>query len=264
MVLPLYLLILCCRAEFWPRDIHRCSAALEGAANILRPFIARDVEYRWRQAHRSSGVAMVHQNPPIPLHRHPIGCSAGRSDRWERRYGNVGAGDSDHSQCLQFAPPTCWRCQLGWAAFERSCSVLPEVASGVSQARNAYSFDRSCKKSDIVRVTIVSPVMELQDRYPPFQLRGKRFGASEDDDPVVNLLTAEQQSRLQRIATLVQIDRSNKLICAEGARCQFVWLVADGVVRISRCSETGRRQVLAFMMSGDMFGFPEEIGRAHV
>jgi CRP-like cAMP-binding protein len=104
--------------------------------------------------------------------------------------------------------------------------------------------------------------MELQDRYPPFQLRGKRFGASEDDDPVVNLLTAEQQSRLQRIATLVQIDRSNKLICAEGARCQFVWLVADGVVRISRCSETGRRQVLAFMMSGDMFGFPE--GGIHV
>jgi CRP/FNR family transcriptional regulator len=107
-------------------------------------------------------------------------------------------------------------------------------------------------------MTLISPVLEQQDRYPPFQLRGRDFAAPEGPASVVNLLTAEQQFRLQQIATLVEFKAGNSVIFAEGARCNFVYLVASGVVRISRCSQAGRRQILAFMMSGDVFGFPED------
>jgi CRP-like cAMP-binding protein len=89
------------------------------------------------------------------------------------------------------------------------------------------------------------------------ELRGFRMERTSRTAHAVNLLTPEQQIRLQSISTLVDIRRGG-LIFGEGSPADFLYSVANGMARISRCSQSGRRQVLAFMMPGDMFGFPEQ------
>jgi len=75
--------------------------------------------------------------------------------------------------------------------------------------------------------------------------------------PIINLLTRSQQSKVRSISTMLDYQRGGRTIFSEGEDAHFVYCVNSGVVRISRCAEGGRRQVLAFMMPGDLFGIPE-------
>jgi len=53
----------------------------------------------------------------------------------------------------------------------------------------------------------------------------------------------------------------NAEIYAEGERSGYVYKVLSGVVRVSKLLPDGRRQISAFHMPGEMFGF--EAGEAH-
>src|SRR6185369_3088843 len=65
-----------------------------------------------------------------------------------------------------------------------------------------------------------------------------------------------EMSCLQRAGTPLKFRRREPLY-SEGEKGQFVYLVEDGIIRVSRSGESGQRQVLAFRVSGDVFGFPE-------
>lgn len=91
----------------------------------------------------------------------------------------------------------------------------------------------------------------------PLEIRALPFEESNGLADAVNVLTAEQQSQLRGIATLVSFRQRNELIAAEGTDASFVYLVVRGLVRISRCCEPGRQQVLAFMKQGDVFGLSQ-------
>ena len=56
---------------------------------------------------------------------------------------------------------------------------------------------------------------------------------------------------------MLEYQRDNSTIFSEGEDAHFVYSVVTGVVRITRHSDSGRRQVLAFMLPGDLFGLPD-------
>ena len=90
------------------------------------------------------------------------------------------------------------------------------------------------------------------------EIRARPFDREKDAPArIENLLTRKQQSNLRTIATVLDFERGNSTILSEGEDAHFVYSIASGVVRISRHSESGRRQVLAFMLPGDLFGLPE-------
>lgn len=72
-----------------------------------------------------------------------------------------------------------------------------------------------------------------------------------------NLLSQKQQAELRGIAVAVEYEHEGTVIFSEGEDARFVYLVADGVIRIGRTSDGGRRQILAFMLPGDLLGLPD-------
>lgn len=100
------------------------------------------------------------------------------------------------------------------------------------------------------------PATLAKARLP--EIRARPFDRERDlSAPIENLLSRKQQSKLRAIATVLDYQRGNNTIFSEGEDAHFVYSVASGVVRISRHSEGGRRQVLAFMLPGDLFGLPD-------
>jgi CRP-like cAMP-binding protein len=94
-----------------------------------------------------------------------------------------------------------------------------------------------------------------EQRFLP-ELRGHSIEGAQSETRIMNLLSPEQQARLANIASLVDV-RTGGLIFGEGNRADFIYAVAAGMVRISRCSASGRRQVLDFVFPGDMLGYHE-------
>lgn len=74
---------------------------------------------------------------------------------------------------------------------------------------------------------------------------------------IENLLSRKEQVEFRKIATVLDYGRAGATVFAEGEDAHFVYSVAAGVVRISRHSDGGRRQVLALMLPGDLFGLPD-------
>lgn len=90
------------------------------------------------------------------------------------------------------------------------------------------------------------------------EIRARHFERGHDaPSEIENLLSQEQQAGFRAIATVLEYRRGGITIFSEGEDAHFVYLVAAGIVRISRHSEYGRRQVLAFMLPGDLFGLPD-------
>ena len=90
------------------------------------------------------------------------------------------------------------------------------------------------------------------------EIRARPFDREKDAPTrIENLLSRKQQANLRTIATVLEFERGNSTIFSEGEDAHFVYSIAAGVVRISRHSESGRRQVLAFMLPGDLFGIPD-------
>jgi CRP-like cAMP-binding protein len=88
------------------------------------------------------------------------------------------------------------------------------------------------------------------------EIRARRFDSAQPQP--VNLLTPESHDLLRSIATLVEFPHGRDVIFDEGDEVSHIYFIASGMVRISRCAASGRRQVIAFLLPGDMFGIPEQ------
>jgi len=90
------------------------------------------------------------------------------------------------------------------------------------------------------------------------EIRARAFDREKDASAQIeNLLSRGQQARFRAIATILDYQRGGSTVFTEGEDAHFIYSVISGVVRISRYSDSGRRQVLALMLPGDLFGFPE-------
>ena len=90
------------------------------------------------------------------------------------------------------------------------------------------------------------------------EIRARPFDRERDPrSQIENLLSGPHQLEFQRISTVLEYSKTAGMIFAEGEDANFVYTVARGAVRICRHSPAGRRQVLALMFPGDLFGLPE-------
>jgi CRP-like cAMP-binding protein len=71
-----------------------------------------------------------------------------------------------------------------------------------------------------------------------------------------NLLSRSEQEQLRRIAAVLNFRRGTTIF-SEGEDARFVYFMDEGIVRISRCAESGHRQILAFRVQGDFLGLPD-------
>jgi CRP-like cAMP-binding protein len=90
------------------------------------------------------------------------------------------------------------------------------------------------------------------------EIRARKIDREHDPKSnIENLLSRKEQNAFREIATVLEYSRGGSTVFAEGEDAHFVYAVAAGVVRISRHSDGGRRQVLALMLPGDLFGLPD-------
>lgn len=73
-----------------------------------------------------------------------------------------------------------------------------------------------------------------------------------------NILSPKDQAELAKIATVLAYPTGGVAIYSEGEDAHFLYLIDDGMVRLSRHLPNGSRQVLGFMWPGDFFGLAEE------
>ncbi len=93
---------------------------------------------------------------------------------------------------------------------------------------------------------------------PSLGLRARRFdGTSVQPAAIRNLLSREEQEHLLQSATTLSYRRGGSIVFSEGEHAGFLYFIEEGIFRISRCAENGRRQILAFRVSGDLLGRPE-------
>jgi CRP-like cAMP-binding protein len=93
---------------------------------------------------------------------------------------------------------------------------------------------------------------------PNLEIRGRPIVGTNVQPPTVrNLLSREEQERLLHNATILVYRRSGTTVFSEGEDAGFLYFIDEGVIRISRCAENGRRQILAFRVPGDLLGRPE-------
>ena len=74
--------------------------------------------------------------------------------------------------------------------------------------------------------------------------------------PEVSSLASDHLAGLYRAATSLKLGGGATLY-SEGEEARFVYLIDEGIVRVSRSAESGQRQILAFRVAGDVFGFPD-------
>lgn len=75
--------------------------------------------------------------------------------------------------------------------------------------------------------------------------------------PLDNLLSPTEQRHLAKIATLLEYQAAGVAIFSEDEDAHFLYLIDDGIVRLSRHLPDGTRQVLGFMWPGDLLGLTE-------
>ena len=72
-----------------------------------------------------------------------------------------------------------------------------------------------------------------------------------------NLLSRKEQDKLLSIAKPIQYPRPGMTIFTSKKEADYVYVIGEGLVRISRVAPNGQRRILAFMVPGDLFGMPE-------
>jgi len=93
---------------------------------------------------------------------------------------------------------------------------------------------------------------------PNLEIRERPIVGTNVQPPAVrNLLSREEQERLLHNATTLVYRRNGTTVFSEGEEAGFLYFIDEGVIRISRCAENGRRQILAFRVPGDLLGRPE-------
>jgi CRP-like cAMP-binding protein len=93
-------------------------------------------------------------------------------------------------------------------------------------------------------------------RWPEIRTRTLCGTIGEPAD-VQNSLSQDEQKRILSIATVLDYPRGGLTVFSEGEDARFIYFVDQGIVRVSRCGENGRRQVIAFRVHGDLLGLPE-------
>jgi CRP-like cAMP-binding protein len=118
----------------------------------------------------------------------------------------------------------------------------------------------------------VGTILELSDKErgstspaghrsngPNLEIRARPIvGANTQQQATRNLFSREEQERLLHNATTLVYRRSGTTVFSEGEAAGFLYFIDEGVIRISRCAENGRRQILAFRVPGDLLGRPED------
>ncbi|HEX3487450.1 MAG TPA: Crp/Fnr family transcriptional regulator [Micropepsaceae bacterium] len=90
------------------------------------------------------------------------------------------------------------------------------------------------------------------------EIRARPFDKISDrPSGIENLLSPKEQQELRNIATVLDYKRGGITIFSEGEDAHFIYAIDEGIVRISRHAENGQRQIMAFMVPGDLFGLPE-------
>ncbi len=98
---------------------------------------------------------------------------------------------------------------------------------------------------------------ETQGRHP--KVIAREFCATEGGSPLLhNLLSSTEQAELAKIATILEYRVGGVAIYSEGEDAHFLYLIDEGVIRLSRHLPNGARQVLGFMWPGDLLGLSEE------
>lgn len=97
----------------------------------------------------------------------------------------------------------------------------------------------------------------LPHRAP--EIRARPFNRKMDrPSQLENLLSPGEQDQLTGISTVLDFRRGGITIFSEGEDAHFIYAVDSGVVRIGRHAVNGQRQILAFMVPGDLFGLPHD------
>jgi CRP-like cAMP-binding protein len=75
--------------------------------------------------------------------------------------------------------------------------------------------------------------------------------------PAENPLSRREQEQMRSISKLLDC-KPGTILYSQAEEARFVYLIAEGIVRINRCDESGHRQVLVFRVAGDFCGIPHE------
>lgn len=98
---------------------------------------------------------------------------------------------------------------------------------------------------------------EPRGRRP--KIIAREFCAADQERPLLgNLLSPAEQAELAGIATVLTYQTGGAPIFSQGEDAHFLYLIDEGVIRISRHLPDGARQVLGFMWPGDLLGLVEE------
>jgi len=89
------------------------------------------------------------------------------------------------------------------------------------------------------------------------EIRARLFEPAGGPSIIRNVLSREEQDQLLQSATFVEYAHGGQTLFSEGQEAGFLYFIDAGIIRISRCAENGRRQVLAFRVPGDIVGLFE-------
>lgn len=91
---------------------------------------------------------------------------------------------------------------------------------------------------------------------PAREIRVRSVASASHPNSTDNPLYPQEQEQLRRIAKTMEY-KPGTVLYSQGAQARFIYLLAEGIVRINHCDETGHRQILAFRVPGDFCGIPE-------
>jgi CRP-like cAMP-binding protein len=89
------------------------------------------------------------------------------------------------------------------------------------------------------------------------EIRARPSIRTNEPASVRNLLTHKQQEQVLNNAAAFAYRRGGITLFSEGENAGYLYFVDEGIIRVSRCAENGRRQILALRTSGDLLGRPE-------
>ena len=89
---------------------------------------------------------------------------------------------------------------------------------------------------------------ELSLRATPFGLASTKR--------VVHLLSTPDRLRLHGVATRLRLP-ARKIVYREASTADWLFIIAEGVVKTVRTLPSGKRRVMAFVFAGDVFGLSE-------
>lgn len=94
----------------------------------------------------------------------------------------------------------------------------------------------------------------------PGSIHARTADPSDGSKPGGNVVAAplELSQWLQTFGTPIVLRRGGETVFSEGTTSAFIYLIEDGLIRISRLTESGRRQILSFRWRGNLAGLAEE------